>query len=260
MMDVWAQGDAYERYVGRWSRQLAPAFLQWAAIPRGAEVLDVGCGTGALSAAALWAGASRVVGIDRSEAFVGEAKRLVPSGTFLVGDAQALDEADAAFDAAVSGLVLNFVPEPARMASEMRRVVRPGGRVALYVWDYAGKMEMMRLFWDAASALDEGASQRDEAQRFPICAPGPLEATVRGAGLEEVEVTTLDQPTVFRDFDDYWTPFLGGSGPAPTYCTSLGEDARARLRERLRATLPVRPDGRIHLVARAFAVKGRVPA
>lgn len=129
--------------------------------------------------------------------------------------------------------------------------------MALYVWDYAAGMELMRRFWDAAIALDPGALAFDEARESPICQPEPLRALFEEAGLSGVETRAIDLPTLFRDFDDYWTPFLGGQAPAPAYCMSLTEDARTRLRERLRASLPVRPDGSIPLVARAFAVRGR---
>ena len=157
------------------------------------------------------------------------------------------------------GLVLNFVPTPSRVIGEMRRVVRPGGTVALYVWDYAGKMELLRYFWDAAIALDPAARALDQGARFPICRPGPLADLLSAAGLEAVTTTAIDVPTVFADFDDYWLPFLGGQGPAPSYCMRLAETQRTALRDRLRAALPVAASGRIALIARAFAVRGRVP-
>jgi SAM-dependent methyltransferase len=156
-------------------------------------------------------------------------------------------------------LVLNFIPDPARALAEMRRVVKPGGTVAAYVWDYAGDMQLMRYFWDAAAALDPGALELDVGRRFPVCRPEPLGALFRGAGLAGVDTRPIDVPTRFRDFDDYWTPFLGGQAPAPGYCMSLSEAGRAALRELLRAKLPRAPDGSIPLIARAWAVRGRVP-
>jgi hypothetical protein len=139
----------------------------------------------------------------------------------------------------------------------MRRAARKGAKVAAYVWDYAQGMQMMRRFWDAAAALDPaGAGGKDEALRFQLCRPDPLRMLFEEAGLRRVEVSAIEVPTVFRDFDDYWAPFLGGQAPAPAYCMSLAEDRRAALRERLRATLPAEPDGSIHLSARAWAVQG----
>lgn len=258
--EVWAVGSAYESYVGRWSRLGARDFVAWLGMPAGRRWLDVGCGTGALSQGILeHAAPSTVVGIDASAGFVEHARRLVsdPRASFRAGDAQALPFAGADFDAAVSGLVLNFVPHPARMVGEMLRVVKPGGVVAAYVWDYAGEMQLMRYFWNAATALDPAARDLDEGRRFPLCAPAPLAELARAAGLHEVETRPLDVPTDFRDFSDYWTPFLGGQGPAPAYCLTLDEERRTALREAIRAALPVRPDGSISLIARAWAVKGR---
>ncbi|HVO42214.1 MAG TPA: hypothetical protein VMT34_06315, partial [Aggregatilineales bacterium] len=136
-------------------------------------------------------------------------------------------------------------------------VTRSGGTVAVYVWDYAGKMQFMRHFWDAATALDPTAYDRDEGRRFPVCRPEPLQQLWQAAGLNDVEVRPIDISTDFRDFDDYWTPFLGGQGPAPAYAMSLSEERRAALRERIRVGLPFAVDGSIPLVARAWAVRGR---
>lgn len=256
----WSSGEAYESYVGRWSRQVAREFLSVLAIPPGSRWLDVGCGTGALSESILALTCpSEVLGIDASPSYVTHAKaRIVDErARFEVADAQQIPFEDGRFDAAVSGLMLNFLPQPARGVSEMVRVVRPGGTVAAYVWDYAGEMQLMRHFWDAAVALDPAAREQDEGRRFPICRPGPLQDLFQDAGLEDVAVRAIDIPTVFRDFDDFWSPFLGGQGPAPGYSMSLSEDRRAALRERLRATLPVASDSSIHLIARAWAARGR---
>ncbi len=261
-IDTWAAGDPYERYVGRWSRLVADDLLAWLDQPAGLDWLDVGCGTGALSASILAAADPKaVIGVDPSDGFLAVARALQDDlrARFEPGNAEALPLADTAVDVAVSGLVLNFVPAPARAVGEMRRVVRPGGTVAVYVWDYAGKMQLMRYFWDAAVALDPAAQALDEGVRFPICRPGPLAELLTAAGLEAVTTTAIDVPTVFADFDDYWSPFLGGQGPAPGYCISLTETHRTALRDRLRSTLPVDASGRIALTARAFAVRGEVP-
>jgi SAM-dependent methyltransferase len=257
--DRWATGDLYEPYVGRWSRSVAREFLTWLDAPAELDWLDVGCGTGALTEAVAEHGAPKgLVGIDSSAGFLDFARqRLSGAGAALrQADAQDLPFATAAFDRVVSGLVLNFVPDPPRAAAEMARVARPGGEVAVYVWDYTGKMELMRYFWDAAAALDPRAQELDEGRRFPICRPESLRALFEGAGLDHVGTRAIDVPTAFGDFDDYWTPFLGGQGPAPSYCVSLSEDARTALREQLRAALPTRADGSIPLIARAWAARG----
>lgn len=256
---LWAAGDVYEPYVGRWSRLVAPQFIPWLGVGVGARWLDVGCGTGALSQTILQTAApSAVKGVDRSPAFVAYAQARTQDARahFEVGDAQALPEVDGAYDAAVSGLVLNFVPQPLQMVNEMQRAVRTGGVVALYVWDYAGKMQLMRHFWNAAGALDPEAVELDEGRHFPICQPAPLTALFEEAGLTQVEVRPIQIDTDFRDFDDYWLPFLGGQAPAPHYAMSLSEERRAALRERLRDSLPFALDGSIPLVARVWAVRG----
>ena len=254
---TWAAGDRYEPYVGRWSRRVAPEFLAWLAVPPGKRWLDVGCGTGALSQTILAsAQPSNVAGVDPSEGFLAFARTRAPRAEFRVGDAQALPFEDDSFDVAGSGLVLNFVPDSAKAAAEMRRVVSAGGTAAAYVWDYAGEMQLMRRFWAAAVTLDPAAGALDESLRFPLCQPDALRALWTAAGLQDVQVRTIDVPTVFKDFDDYWSPFLGGQGPAPTYCMSLPEDHRTRLCRHLHDTLPIESDGSINLIARAFAVRG----
>ena len=259
--DVWAQGTGYELYVGRWSRLVAADFLTWLAIPAGQAWLDVGCGTGALSQRILDSCApAKVVGIDSSEGFVAHAKAHVTDqrAQFRVGDAQALPVGDTAFDAVVSGLVLNFVPDPPKALAEMRRAARPGGKVAVYLWDYAGEMQFMRRFWDAAVALDPATRNLDEGVRFPLCRPDPMRALFTGAGLRDVATKAIDVPTVFENFDDFWSPFLGGQGPAPGYCMKLPEAGRTALRERIKASMPHDADGKIRLIARAWAVRGTV--
>jgi SAM-dependent methyltransferase len=275
--DAWVHGDAYEAYVGRWSRVVATEFVRrlrphagrlaalppaYLTVPAGRRWLDVGCGTGALTATVLaMAEPAEVVGVDPAEGFLATARDRItdPRASFRLGDARELPVADGSFDAVVSGLALNFVPQPDRAAAEIARVVAPGGVTAAYVWDYAGGMQMMAAFWMAAIAVDPAAAERDENPRFPICRPEPLTALWTGAGLTEVAVTPIDVPTVFRDFDDYWLPFLGGQGPAPAYVMSLSEESRSAVRDLLRERLPSAPDGSISLKARAWSVTGRRP-
>jgi len=257
---AWTDGTAYEPFMGRCSRLAALAFLQWLDIPPANRWLDVGCGTGVLSQTILQSSAPvRIQGVDRSASYLPFARGAVIDDrvAFAIGDAQALPVGDASFDVVVSGLMLNFVPRPQQALEEMARTVRPQGVVALYVWDYAAKMQPLRHFWNAAAALDTGAITLDEGRRFPLCNPQTLTELFQAARLEAVEVRAIDVATDFRDFDDYWLPFLRGATPASSYVTSLPEPHRTDLRERLRAALPAALDGSIPLVARAWAVRGR---
>jgi SAM-dependent methyltransferase len=258
--DVWASGAAYEPYVGRWSRLVARQFLPWLQIEPERRWLDVGCGTGILTRSILELAAPReAVGIDPSHGFLAYARSQTTDARarFEMGNAAAVPFDGEVFDAVVSGLVLNFVPDPAQGLAEMIRVAQPGGTIAAYVWDYADQMQLMRSCWDAAVALDPAARDLDEGRRFPICQPDALRSLFETAGLGRVEVRAIDVPTDFRDFDDYWSPFLDGQGPAPGYVASLDQTRRATLRDTIRAALPVAPDGSIHLIARAWAVRGQ---
>ena len=240
---------------------MAPRFLSWLRMPAGRRWLDVGCGTGALTAAILaQAEPASVFGVEPSEGFLATAaQRLGDRAQLHRGSASAMPLADAAVDVTVSGLVLNFVPDAAAALAEMRRVTVHGGTIAAYVWDYASRMQVIRHFWDAAVALDPIAAALDEAKRFPLCQPDTLAALFSAAALERVEVGALTIDTRFDGFDAYWSPFLGGQGPAPSYAMALDEAARTRLRERLHALLPVAADGSITLVAQAWAVKAVSP-
>lgn len=257
---MWAVGEAYEAYIGRWSRPVAEVFLRRLGVPPGRRWLDVGCGTGALTATVLaTADPSEIIGVDPSEGFLATARSRVtdPRTTFRTGDAQSLPLPDSAADAVISGLVLNFVPDPHRAIAELTRVATPDAIIAAYVWDYTDGMAMLRHFWDAATQLDPAAAAGlDEGPRFPLCHPEPLHDLWTAAGLHQVEVDAIEVPTVFTDFDDYWTPFLGAQGPAPAYVMSLPEDHRHALRDLLHERLPASPDGSIPLTARAWAVRG----
>ncbi|MEU0552557.1 methyltransferase domain-containing protein [Dactylosporangium sp. NPDC006015] len=366
--ELWAKGDAYEAYVGRWSRPIAARFLTWLAVPPGRRWLDAGCGTGALTGTILTtASPAQLTGLDPSTAFLttassrltpppatrttspdpaaprsgsvagadlglagsstasgagpdvdlgtgtvsgaalnsagsgpgggsntalglagagarpgvassagagpeaafghpgagsgsgavpGVGAGVAPGARFVAGDAQALPLADAAVDVVVSGLALNFVPSPAAAVAEFARVTAPGGTVAAYVWDYADGMAMMRYFWEAAATLDPAAAELDEGRRMSICSPAALSTLWSAAGLTAVTTRPIDTTAVFADFDDYWTPFLGGTGPAPSYVASLPTDHRDALRDLLRVRLPHTADGSIPLLARALAIRG----
>ena len=257
--DSWQAGESYDAYMGRWSQKIAPQFLVWLDAPGGLEWLDVGCGTGALTAAILARYKPQsVLAIDPSEGFLERARENAAWGRagFQLGDAQALPVETASRDSVVSALMLNFVPDKVAALAEMKRAARRGGTIALYVWDYpGGGVEFMRAFWDAAAALDPGAVDLAENRRFPYCTPEGLAELARSAGLGPVECTAIEAPTLFRDFDDYWHPFTLGQGPAPGYCAKLDPAARQRLKERLQETLPYQADGSIMLKTRAWALK-----
>ena len=259
--DVWEIGEGYESFIGRWSRLVAPVFLRWLSVPSKSSWLDVGCGTGILSRAIL-EGASplHVKGVDPSPGFVASATTRIrdPRATFEVGSAEDLKCEPGTYDAVVSGLVLNFIPDWQQAVSEMKRVTKPGGAVGAYVWDYAGGMQMLRHFWDAASALDLRAAELDEGQRFSICKPERLKELFVANGLSGVNTRPIDVQTHFIDFEDFWSPFLSGQGPAPSYVASLTGEEREALRELVRSLLPISADGSIDLTARAWAVQGRI--
>jgi SAM-dependent methyltransferase len=261
--DSWTSGTAYEGYIGRWSRLVAREFLPWLGIGRDRRWLDVGCGTGVLTREILASmDPVEVVGVDPSEGFLDHARAQTPDHRvrFEPADARALPFEDGVFDAVVAGLVLNFVPEPAAGVGEMTRVTRPGGRVGAYVWDYADRMELLRTFRDVAIDLDPAARDLDEGNRFPICSRDGLHAAFATADLDDVETRAIEVPTHFRDFDDLWSPFLGGSGPGPAYVAALSPKDRDSLRERLRQRLAAGSDGSISLVARAWAARGSCPS
>jgi SAM-dependent methyltransferase len=258
--EIWSSADEYEGYVGRWSSAVAARFLAWLDVTAGGRWIDVGCGTGALTRAILDVCRPReVVGVEPSEAYLEGARARITDlrASFRLAPADRLPDDIGQFDAAVAGLVLNFVPGTRRAVDEMTRVVRPGATVAAYVWDYAGQMQLMRYFWDAAIELFPAAARLDEGRRFAEFNAEGL-ALLFG-DLDEVEVTDITVPTPFASFDDYWSPFLGGQGPAPGFAVGLDEHDREHLRDQLRKRLPIAADGSISLVARAWAVQGQKP-
>jgi SAM-dependent methyltransferase len=258
--DTWEAGNAYEAYMGRWSRLVAASFIEWLSIAPGGVWLDVGCGTGALTAAICEvADPLAVTGVDQSRRFVAHAADLscVDKADFAVADAAALPFADGIFDVAVSGLVLNFLPDPVTALLEQSRVVAPSGTVAAFVWDYAEGMRLLRLFWDVARRQAPVAAVLDERVRFPEATPKGLVRLFERAGLEPLATTALEVECGFRDFDELWAPFLSGHGPAPGYVAGLDDVERASLRDAFAHALPTGADGSIHLSARAWAIQAR---
>ena len=261
-MESWRGGDLYEAYMGRWSRLVAPEYVAWLDPPAGGRWLDIGCGTGVLTQAVLDRCApASVLGVDPSDGFVADARRRVtdPRASFEVGAADTLPVEPASVDVVVGGLVLNFVPDPGRALASMRDAARSDGTVGAYVWDYGEGMAMVRHLFDAALQVDpEGAASHDEGRRFPLCRPRPLREAFQDAGLRSVDVDEVVVPTVFRDVDDYWSPFLAGQFPAPAYVCSLPPDTREALRAAVVARLPVADDGSVPLTARAWVARGTV--
>lgn len=218
--------------------------------------MDLGCGTGALTEAVLCRCAPRhVLALNPSEGFLAKARESVPDprAEFRLRSAADLSSVPTnSRDVAVTGLVLNFIPDRAVALCGLDRIVRPVGTIGFYVWDYPGDgIAFMRAFWKAAVALDSSARELNEDRRFPFCTREGLAALVEEVGLPAPEIAAVEAPSVFRDFDDYWTPFTLGAGPAPGYCASLAPEARERLRANLSESLPRRADGVIVLNTRA---------
>jgi SAM-dependent methyltransferase len=250
--------------MGRWSQRLAPLFLDFAGSADGERVLDVGCGTGSLSLALVArASVKAVEAIDFEPAFVAalQARSGDAPITARQGDACSLDFADAAFDRALSLLVLHFVSDAQQAAREMRRVVRPGGIVAAAVWDTYGGMPSQRIFWDTVTAIDPSADARRAMTMFrPVTQPGDLPALLRGAGLTDVRETMLAIRMEFADFEDYWQPLLMGQGNLGQFVEALAPPIRARVTEAVRAAyLSGRPDGPRSFASVAWAARGVVP-
>ena len=259
---VFLNAEAYERLMGRWSQHLAPRRLEFAGVVDGDRVLDVGVGTGSLSVAVLAATRhSEVVGIDPSGPYVQYARSRTSDSRarFEVGDAQALPYPIASFDKTLALLVMNFIPDARKAATEMRRVTKPGGVVAAAVWDYGQGMTMLRTFWDAAVALDPAAEPHHE-RHMPYRREGELSALWTVSGLRDVKESSLMIPMAFESFEDFWQPFLSGQGPSGSYLASLPMERQQALRMRLRRDLlGEKPEIPFTLQARAWAVRGIVP-
>jgi ubiquinone/menaquinone biosynthesis C-methylase UbiE len=253
--------EVYDRFVGRYSPQLAVAMCETAGVQPGQRALDVGCGSGALvSALAEVLGAENVAGVDPSQPFVEASRARVPGARIVVGSAESLPFEDGEFDAALSQLVVNFLADPGQGLREMSRVTRGGGGVGGCVWDYSGGMTMLRTFWEAAAALNPArAEPQMESFTMRIATPAELEALWQGAGLADVDVAPIDVEATYDDFDDLWAPFPTGVGPAGAYAASLDAEAQSALRDEFARRLGD-PDGPFTLTARAWCALGSVPS
>jgi SAM-dependent methyltransferase len=259
-----SDGAAYEMWLGRWARRLADAFLDFAELPDSGDILDVGCGTGALTFAMAerWPG-RRVVGVDLAEPFISyaRARNAGEQPIFEIGDACALAYKDGQFASAATQLVLMFISRPDVALQEIRRVTRPGGTVAAALWDFRGGLVFQRMLWDTAAAIDpEARATRDRLFTAPLVLPDGLPSLFRDAGLMDIERQSITIRMDFANFDDYWQPFLGGQGPVGAYFAQLAPDLKARIKDAVRdAYCSGAADGARSLTATAWAVRGRVP-
>jgi ubiquinone/menaquinone biosynthesis C-methylase UbiE len=246
--------EAYDGYMGRYSRVLAPLFADFAGVEAGQQVADVGCGPGGLTAElARRVGGACVAAADPAEGFAHACAHRVPDADVRTASAAKLPWLCASFDTVLAQLVVNFLRDADVGVREMRRVVRPGGVVAACTWDYAGEMRMLRTFWDAALTLDPAAP--DEARVMSHSDPESLQGLWSQVGLRDIETAPLVVEVEYADFDDYWEPFLTGTGPGGAYCVSLDAGHQAALREHCFRSLGF-PHGGFTLTARAWAVRG----
>ncbi len=247
---------AYDRYMGRYSRPLAPRLADYAGVQPGQRVLDVGCGTGALTAELVdRLGARQVSAADPSDGFARACAERFPGADVQRASAERLPWASNAFDAVLSQLVVSFMSDADAGLREMRRVARGGGVIASCTWDYGGEMQMLRTFWDAALSLDPAVP--DEARVLGYADPDSLRQLWLRTGLGDVDATELLVAVDYTDYEDFWQPFLTGTGPAGAYCVSLEDSHRGALREEVFQRLGA-PRESFTLTARAWAVRGTV--
>jgi SAM-dependent methyltransferase len=261
LQDQWAAGENYDAFMGRWSRMLAPRFVSWLCIPRATRWLEVGCGTGALtSAICKHADPESVVSCDPAAPFIEYARRQICDVrvSFVEAGAGSLPSHPEKYGVVTSLFALNFFPDVDGAICEQRSLTALGGTVSACVWDYAQGMGFLRHFWDAAVSEDIRARELDEGGRFPVCTPEALLRLFDKSGLSSVRCDPIEIATEFSSFDEFWRPFLGGTGPAPSYVSTLDIERRKALEEKLKRTLPTRADGTIVLTARAWAVRGTV--
>ncbi|MDQ3691546.1 MAG: class I SAM-dependent methyltransferase [Chloroflexota bacterium] len=243
--------EAYDRFMGRYSRLLSPQLADFAGVRQGQRAVDVGCGPGALTTELVSRlGAASVTAVDPSAPFVEAAGARHPGVKVFRASAEELPFADGAFDVSLAQLVVHFMSDPVAGLAEMRRVTRPGGVIAACVWDLAGGRAPLSPFWKAARGLDPQVA--DESQ-LAGAREGHLTELFQAAGICEIEATALEVSLEHASFEEWWEPYTGGVGPAGAYVASLSPDQQAKLRDRCRAVLPAEP---FVLTSRAWAARG----
>jgi ubiquinone/menaquinone biosynthesis C-methylase UbiE len=260
---VWADGDAYEKFMGQWSRLSGVEFVKWIAPDRGLTWLDVGCGTGAFTSVILeCCSPAGIVGIDPAEAHLADAKVRVANEMveFRVADALALPFGEDEFDIAASAYVLNFVPDQEKMVAEMTRVVRPSGIVAACVWDFAGGKPIAQHMGAAIAARNpQAAKQASTLQNAESTRPEALSNLFAAAGLKAVDTRPIEITVRFESFDDYWSSNTGFASPVARFVKSLSSEDRDQFMSEVKERLRFGDDGSIQYMARASAVRGIVP-
>lgn len=255
----FTDGESYEKFMGRWSRAAGRVFLDWLSLPKGLRWLDVGCGTGAFTEIIQQlSGAAEIVGIDPSAAQISyaQSRHADESARFQIADARSIPFEDGSFDVAVSGLVLNFIPDREKAISEMRRVVRRAGTVAAYVWDFAHDGSAAQHLNSAIKELGDPGYRRTELNAESTTEEN-LKSLFERGGLTGVETRAIEIAVRFRDFDDYWHSNTTFTSPTGNFIKSLTEEKRRRLIDLVRARLPIDELGAISYTARVNAVKGR---
>lgn len=258
MNPKWTDAAGYESYVGRWSRVIAPSFLQWLGAPSGSRWLDVGCGTGALASAIIAnSRPASLTCLDNSQPYLLHATDRLSDElvAFDTGDATALPYPDGSFDVVVSGLLINFVDWDVCVA-EQRRVAVANGLVGAYVWDYAGEYELIRYFWDAAKEVDPLAVAHDPGLRFPVCRTEALSELFARHRLRTIRSARLFATATFLNFDEYWQALDVRQGSLAEYLASIDAMTRGAVRARLEAMVPRHPTGALQLKLSAIAVVG----
>ena len=251
--------DRYDNFMGRWSREVAKQFVEWIDADEALSWLDVGCGAGMLSqSVAEQSTSSKVTGIDPLENSI-VAARQHPNNAgivFEVGDAQDLPFDDDQFDIAISGLMIKFIPDKVKAIREMKRVVRPGGIVALYDWDMDSNMNTTRHFWSAVSEVAPERMEDRATDRTPMTETESLAQFFEQSGLGNIEQRTISFSTKFRDIDDYWEPITNNVQNVGKFYDTLSEIQRADVLQKWKESLPIDSDGSISFESRAVAIKG----